>query len=482
EAKNQGAGGGFPKWAARALSLALWLAVGAGMGAIARIGVLPLPWLIGAAFAVVVVAGAVGAALWHTKAPPSWFRFTALSLVALLGIGASAVGIKAIADVEGFVKGAAPKLPRSEYVVIALQDHGSGESSLQGENIGELTTDPNRQAVEEKLEGKFGVSFTERPDPTELAGGLTAKEYDAAVLDSSILAIYEEADPEFFESIQIIYTFDLDAPSMAAPPSAAPKESGESFVVYISGIDAAGAIATVSRSDVNILMVINPDAGRVLLVNTPRDYYVQLHGTTGTKDKLTHAGLYGVQKSIDTLQDLYGIKIDYYARVNFSSLVKIVDTLGGVDVNVEETFTSIHGNRTFPAGLNHLDGEQALAFSRERYAFAAGDRARGQNQQKVIAALIDKASQRSNLLRYNDLLDSLDGAFEMNVPMAQISSVVRQRLEDGKSWQVESASVDGQGSMRPTYSMGAQELYVMIPDQATVDSATQKINAVLDGQ
>jgi LCP family protein required for cell wall assembly len=246
-------------------------------------------------------------------------------------------------------------------------------------------------------------------------------------------------------------------------------------VVYISGIDTAGSIAKVSRSDVNILMVVNPDQGKVLLVNTPRDYYVQLHDTTGTKDKLTHAGIYGVQKSIDTLQDLYRINIDYYVRVNFSSLVKIVDTLGGVDVNVDEAFTSLHGKFAFTEGMNHMNGEQALGFSRERYAFGAGDRTRGQNQQKVITALIGKASERSNLVRYNELLDALEGAVEMNVPMEQITSVVRQRLEDNKSWTVESVSVDGRGDMLPTYSMGAQRLYVMIPDEATLDSARQAI-------
>jgi LCP family protein required for cell wall assembly len=471
---------GFPKWVARVLAVALGLAVVVGLVVLARLGILPVPWLIGAGFAAVLVAGVVAVALWRTRVPPSWFRFTALGLVAVLGIAASAVGMKAVGDVTGFVDRTQPKQPKSEYVVIALLEHDAAESSLAGQNLGELANDANRQAVELKLQNKFDSTFTQCADPTELAAGLTDKQFEAAVLDSSFLGIYEESDPDFYDSIQIIYTFDLDAAPAAAPPSAGPKPTGEAFVVYISGIDTAGAINRVSRSDVNMLMAINPDTGQVVLVNTPRDYYVQLHGTTGTKDKLTHAGIYGVQKSIDTLQDLYGVKIDYYTRVNFSSLVKIVDTLGGIDVDVDQAFTSRHGKFAFTEGVNHMNGEQALGFSRERYSFAAGDRTRGQNQQKVIAALIDKASERSNLLRYDKLLDALDGAVEMNIPMEQISSLVRQRLEDGKSWQVESVSVDGQGASQPTYSMGAQKLYVMIPDQATVDSARQKINAVLE--
>ncbi|MDR3107705.1 MAG: LCP family protein [Bifidobacteriaceae bacterium] len=469
-----------PNWVARTLAVALGLAAVIGLAVLTRLGVLPTPWLLGIGSAAVLVAGAVAVALWRTKVPPSWFRFTVLSLVALVGIGASAFGVKAVSDVEGFVKRTAPIHPTSEYVVIALQAHDPSEASLKGENLGELANDASRQAVEAKLEGRFNSTFTPCADPTELAEGLTAKDFDAAVLDSNFLTVYQESNPEFFASIQIIYTFDLEAATQAAPPSAAAvKEPGIPFVVYVSGIDTSGAISKVSRSDVNILMAVNPDAGKVLLVNTPRDYYVQLHDTTGTKDKLTHAGIYGVQKSIDTLQDLYDIKIDYYARVNFSSLVKMVDVLGGVDVDVEKAFTSMHGNRTFPAGLNHLDGEQALAFSRERYAFAAGDRQRGENQQKIITALIDKASQRSNLLRYNELLNSLEGALEMNVPMDQISSVARQRLEDGKSWEVESISVDGQGDMLPTYSMGSQKLWVMIPDESTVETARQRLDAIL---
>ncbi|MDR2379233.1 MAG: LCP family protein [Bifidobacteriaceae bacterium] len=471
----------FASWIARVLAIALGLAAIVGLAVLAKLGVLPTPWLIGAAFATALVAGAVAIGLWRTRVPPSWFRFAGLSLVAVLAIAGSALGVKAVGDVQGFVNRAAPSQPKSEYVVIALQDHEATEASLSGQTMGELANDANRQAVEAKLQGRFDSQFVACADPTELAAALTAKDFDAAVLDSSFLAIYEESDPDFFESIQIIYTFDLDAPAGAAPPpSASPKPAGESFVVYISGIDTAGSISKVSRSDVNILMAINPDTGKIVLVNTPRDYYVQLHDTTGTKDKLTHAGIYGVQKSIDTLQDLFGVKIDYYTRVNFSSLVKIVDTLGGVDVNVDQAFTSRHGGYHFTEGVNHMNGDQALGFSRERYSFAAGDRTRGQNQQKVITALIEKASQRSNLLRYNELLGALEGAIEMNVPMEQIASVVRQRLEDGKSWRVESTSVDGQGASMPTYSMGAQKLYVMIPDQATVDAASQKIQAVLD--
>ncbi|MDR2373826.1 MAG: LCP family protein [Bifidobacteriaceae bacterium] len=444
-----------------------------------KVGVLPLPWLLGIGFAAVLVTGGVGVALWRTRVPPSWFRFSALSLVALIGIAGSALGVKVVGDVQGFVDRASPQTPKSEYAVIALQSHPAGESSLRGENLGELSSDPNRQAVESKLETLFEVEFTPCADPTELASSLTAAAFDAAVLDSSFLSLYEESDPEFFASIQILYTFDIDTPSVAAP-SQPPAKPGQSFVVYISGIDTAGAINKVSRSDVNILMAINPDTGKVLLVNTPRDYYVQLHGTEGqTKDKLTHAGIYGVQKSIDTLQDLYDIKIDFYTRVNFSSLVKIVDTLGGIDVNVEQAFTSLHGNFTFTPGMTHMNGEEALGFSRERYSFAAGDRVRGQNQQKVIAALIAKASERSNLLRYDKLLAALEGAVEMNIPLEQISDLVKLRLADGKSWQVESISVDGQGASLPTYSMGAQKLYVMIPDQSTIDTAHQKLTALL---
>jgi LCP family protein required for cell wall assembly len=249
------------------------------------------------------------------------------------------------------------------------------------------------------------------------------------------------------------------------------------FIVYISGIDTYGDIASVSRSDVNILAVVNPQTKKVLLVNTPRDYYVQLNGTTGLRDKLTHAGIYGVDASERTLEDLYGVNINNYMRINFTSLMEIVDRIGGVEVNSDVAFKS--GKYTFNLGINQLDGKAALEFSRNRYAFAEGDRQRGKNQQKVIEAIINKVGRPDTIIYYQSLLSSLRGTFQTDASQAEISAVVKQQLNSLGEWSVESISVDGAGKLAQTYSYGSQPLYVMEPNIDTVNAAKAKIQEYL---
>jgi LCP family protein required for cell wall assembly len=249
------------------------------------------------------------------------------------------------------------------------------------------------------------------------------------------------------------------------------------YVIYISGIDTYGDIATNSRSDVNILAVVNPANKKVLLVTTPRDYYVQLNGTTGTKDKLTHAGIYGVEKSKATLEDLYTTKVDYTVRINFSSLLKLIDAVGGITVTSDQAFSA--GGYNFVAGPNNLDAKQALAFARERYSFSEGDRQRGKNQQRVIEALIAKLSQPQTALKIPAILNATSGTFQTNASRSEINAIIKQQLASTGSWTTESISVDGTGTSAPTYSMGSQLLYVMIPNYATVEAAKAQINSYL---
>lgn len=253
------------------------------------------------------------------------------------------------------------------------------------------------------------------------------------------------------------------------------------FIVYISGIDTYGKISSVSRSDVNIVGVVNPVEEKILLVSIPRDYYVLLH-KNNEKDKLTHAGLYGIEESMNTIDDLLDIKIDYYLRLNFSTMTKSIDLLDGVDVYSDMTFNpTAKPSITIKEGVNHMDGEMALAFARERYQYRTGDRHRGQNQQAIIAAVIKKMSNPSVIVKYKDLLDSLDGTFETNMDYKNITNLVKRQLDKNIDWDVESISLDGKGSMMPTYSMGSRNLYVMIPDEKTIEVAKEKIDETLKG-
>ena len=255
----------------------------------------------------------------------------------------------------------------------------------------------------------------------------------------------------------------------------------EVYTIFVSGIDTRGGMTASSRSDVNIILTLNATTKQILMISTPRDYFVPLSISNGVPDKLTHAGIYGVNVCMDTLDMLYDIDINYYFRLNFAGFEQIIDALGGVNVNSDYDFDS--GNTTgyhFNKGENHLNGEQALVFARERYAFKEGDRQRGRNQMAVIQGVVDKATQPAFLKNYLSVLDSLDGAFETNVPYDVMASLVRKQLDEGGSWQVLSYSVDGTGDTQKPYSMSSKA-YVMIPDQNTVDKAKVLMKKVREG-
>ena len=219
----------------------------------------------------------------------------------------------------------------------------------------------------------------------------------------------------------------------------------------------------------------------MLLVSIPRDYYVQLHGTTGLKDKLTHAGIYSIDMSMNTINDLLNTKIDYFVRINFSTLTKSIDLLDGVDVYSDKTFVPYtNKNITINEGVNHMNGEMALAFARERYSYSTGDRHRGQNQQAIITAMIKKLTSAGYVTKYKDILESLDGSFETSMRYEEMTELFKAQIEKRIDWNVESISLDGTGSMEPTYSMGNRRLYVMVPNQATINNAKEKLNEYLE--
>ena len=265
------------------------------------------------------------------------------------------------------------------------------------------------------------------------------------------------------------------------------KITKEPFVLYLSGVDNRGELTEKARSDVNILAVVNPTTKRVALINTPRDYYVDLAGTD-SKDKLTHAGLYGVETSMATLGNLYGIQVDHYIRIDFSGFISIIDAVGGVDVYSDQAFTSVgspgyYDPTPFAEGWNHLDGKSALAFARERHAFASGDIQRGINQMKVIDAMANKLKSPTVLMSFSKLMDAVSDCFVTSLSQEQISALVRMQLGDLANWDIESCSVTGSsGKSSQCYSAKGQSLYVMKPDESSVSKAKELIASVLGGE
>ena len=261
----------------------------------------------------------------------------------------------------------------------------------------------------------------------------------------------------------------------------------EPFVIYLSGVDNRGELTEKARSDVNILAVVNPATKRVALINTPRDYYVDLAGTS-SKDKLTHAGLYGVETSMATLGNLYGVNVEHYIRINFAGFISIIDAVGGVDVYSDQAFTSVgspgyYDPTTFAEGWNHLDGKSALAFARERHAFASGDIQRGINQMKVIDAMVNKLKSPTVLMSFSKLMDAVSDCFVTSLSQEQISALVRMQLSDLANWDIQSYSVTGSsGKSSQCYSAKGQSLYVMKPDESSVTQAKELIASVLGGE
>ena len=265
------------------------------------------------------------------------------------------------------------------------------------------------------------------------------------------------------------------------------KITKEPFVVYLSGVDNRGGLTEKARSDVNILAVVNPTTKQVALINTPRDYYVDLAGTN-SKDKLTHAGLYGVETSMATLGNLYGVNVEHYIRINFAGFIRIIDAIGGVDVYSDQAFTSVgspgyYDPTTFAEGWNHLDGKSALAFARERHAFASGDIQRGINQMKVIDAMANKLKSPTVLMSFSKLMDAVSDCFVTSLSQEQISALVRMQLGDLANWDIESCSVTGSsGKSSQCYSAKGQSLYVMKPDENSVNQAKALAASVLGGE
>ena len=259
----------------------------------------------------------------------------------------------------------------------------------------------------------------------------------------------------------------------------------EQDIPGISGIDTRGSEIINTRSDVNIIAVVNPTTHQILLITTPRDYYIPIPGISdGMNDKLTHAGTYGIDVSMETLGALYETDINYYVRLNFSSLIEIVDILGGVDVYSEYAFTTGWESgyeMEVQQGINHFDGKQALAFSRERHALEGGDNQRGKNQQAVITAMLKKVLSPTMLLKANSIINQVSQDVETNISQGQLNSLVKSQLKSGAKWTIQSVAASGTDGEDYCYSVPDMPLYVLYPDEEVVNSIVELANIVEEG-
>ena len=285
----------------------------------------------------------------------------------------------------------------------------------------------------------------------------------------------EEDNNGLMDNFRIIASFDIETEIEVVSKEVNVTE--DSYNILITGIDSYGSITRVSRSDVNMIVSVNPKENKILLTSIPRDYYVYL-SDYGDYDKLTHTGIYGIDVTTKALEDLLDIDINYYVKVNFTTLVDIVDELGGITVNSNYDFTSIDGYH-FSKGENNLNGAEALSFARERQAFSEGDRVRVENQQLVLTAIINKVLSAGIITNYNNLLNALSGEFLTNITNKEITDLIKWQIDGMYKWNIETISLDGSNAFDYTYSYKNQKLYVMMPYPESVNSAKEKINSVL---
>lgn len=469
---------------------------------IVKLGMLPENMLmIGCVIILVIAALVMVLQLGFTRGTASKIILTTVTVMMILVYGTGTYYISKASGLLGNVTDFGNETTTTVQV-IALKDSGiKSEKDLEGKTVGSLKSISlaSTQALIQDLSGK-GVTFQDKQydNIQGMVNGLYDKEVPAIILNDAYRGNINDLEDEKFKNFgtdtQVVYTYTYKTENKSTTNSV-DDITKNPFTVLISGVDSRDGFAESSRSDVNMLATINPVTKTVLLTSIPRDYYVttvceeDAGCQNGAKDKLTHTGLHGTETTKKTTESLLGIEINYTAKVNFTSVVNLVDALGGIDVDVKPGLAVDHfyTNDYFGTdygvteGINHLNGQAALCYARERYAYQDGDRQRVKNQQEVLMAIVKKATSPSVIGNYPALMDALSGAFQTDLSQDEIQSLIQFQLKEMPDWQFITYSLDGQGSTEFCAELG-NNASVMIPDNETVVTAKKRIEAVIEGK
>lgn len=457
--------------------------------------------------ALLVLTGAL--LFWHaSKTGGVTVRRWIACVLTVLIIAGCAVAFFAIAQLRDTIDDVTTQEPAGVMMAVYVRAEDKAQNLVDAADYLFASVQGYEEAKTEQavahISEKLGLRIHTKQYASVFAmiDALLSGEVDAIILNSAYVDILESVEQyvDFSEKTKVLYEVPVTEGPAPVPPVDAtqstqgPTEATEPtnpvvektvtnspFVVYISGSDTRSQQLRTSLSDVNILMVVNPITKQILLLNTPRDYYIPNPSGNGVRDKLTHCGIYGINCSIQALSDLYGIHVDYYAQINFTGFKTLIDAIGGVTVYSDAAFTA--GNVQFQKGENFLDGRKALAFARERYHVAGGDNGRGKNQMKIITATIHKLTSSTALItNYSGIMQSLQGMFVTSFDSAEISQLVKMQLDDMAHWDVLSYAVTGINGRDITYSMPGQKVSVMYVDQALVDHGSSLVKRMLAGE
>ena len=436
------------------------------------VAILPIPYAVAIVIFILILFG-VGGFLFTRKK-------TVVKVIGIVFIAASiAANIEGVYLYSNSIKAldtiANQTTETTTYGIYVLNESKvETVDELSKKSVG-LASDSVDETLSEKLE-PYGFDISPFDSQALLVEGLINEQCEGAVLNTSYIDMLEDSEfgEEFSGRLRLLDKIDISK-IVEAPTIITPEEP---FIVYISGKDTWGHISVTSRSDVNIIAVVNPETKHILLVSTPRDYYVPLSISNGVKDKLTHSGIYGIDVSKDTMEMLYGIEMDHYFKVNYSGFEGLIDAMGGITVWSDYAF-DVENIGHFSKGENKLTGLQALAFVRERHSFARGDVQRGENQMNVIQSVIQKMTSKSTLMNYADILKECDGTFATDITTDEIADLVSYELANPGKWNIEKLSVGGTGEYNHVYSL-QKRVYVMEPNQDDIENAKERINEVLD--
>lgn len=364
----------------------------------------------------------------------------------------------------------------SEYGVYVLKSKDYELNEIK--DFGYLNDEFASKTIKE-LKSRVNVNGISYDDIYSIASDLKNESISSMLLDKTYYNMLVD-EKEILESeIKLVYSFNVEVKKDVKNNNVTDLKP---FNIFLSGSDArSNYIASKTRSDVNMIISVDPKNKKILLTSIPRDYYVSVYGKTGLKDKLTHAGIYGIDTSVKTVENLFDINIDYYIKVGFSSVIEVVDLLGGIDIESDASFTTYCGDggaikTNVKKGMNHFNGGEALSYARERHAYALGDRHRILNQQQVLEAVISKiTTDKSILLKYDKLLSSLSKLYKTNIPSELISMLVKNQLDDMSEYTIERQSVSGSDASMNTYTAPSKKRYVMIPYEKDIKRASENI-------
>lgn len=443
---------------------------------VAAAGFASWPLIAAAAFLMLIMAGLVVCAIKNKR-----LRVLMTVIMLLLGI-AAIIGNIALSRINSTINQISVSGKNKSEItqisaVVLKEDKAESLKDVDGYDIGYLDDKGSAEMLAEiKSATGSNQSIKKQDNSKELVDALLDQTIGLAVINNAYIDIISEQEDykDFTDRIRILKTIEIEDKI----ESSQDISKRDKFLVYVSGIDTYGSVNTRSRSDVNILVAVNKETGDIQMVNTPRDAFVTLGGGINQKDKLTHAGVFGIACSIETLENLYGVDIDYYLRMNFSGFEQIIDSIGGIDVYSDEDFT-VEPVRHYTVGINHLNGEEALAFARERHSFSEGDVKRGKHQMAVIKATIEKLSSREALMNYRNVLDDISDSFETDIPTEGLYAIAAQQLKKNTKWNVETYTVTGKGTYAHGYAMPDWNLYMMELDEASVQEARDLIKQTL---